>query len=175
MVTVMDSIRQHGPLAFTSYSTVYDLKTRKLFLYNLGNFNEVVELDLATELQKKPKRYKMESLFENSPKMRNIKKMDQRKEYGTQISLNDSILNRYVGTYSPVKAPEVKFRIERTDSGLRVINPGQPDTLLYPESNTLFRTQPNPGQVSFILNDKNEVIRLVLHKQQDLFANRVNP
>lgn len=174
MTEVMHSIHQHGPGAFTSYSCVYDLKNQKMFLYNLANYDEAVEFDLKEELAKGPALHKMRSLFEDSPKLRTLKKMEQRSEYGTRIDLPETTLERYAGRYAPTVAPDKAFSIEVTDGLLRVINPGQPDALLYPESETVFRLHPNPGQVSFQIDATGAVTGLTLHRAIDLVATRVD-
>ena len=170
----MKSIHQRGPDAFTSYSTVYDLKNKKLYIYNLANYNEMITFDLIQELEKGPKLYKMKSLFKNSPPLGEIKKSEQRIDFGTRVLLDFATLDTFVGTYSPVEAVDTQFRIERTGLELQVINPGQPDAFLFPETPTVFRLYPNNGQVSFEV-DKNGVVQgLTLHKARDFKAIRVS-
>ena len=175
MTAVMSAIHQHGPGAFTTYSTVYDLKNKKMFIYNLANFDEVVEFELLEELKKGSKLHKMRALFENSPSLRELKKQEQRTEFNTAISLDATVLDRYAGTYSPVGTTDLTFRVERDGNELRVINPGQPDAVLFAESNTLFRVKPDRGQVTFTLDEDGTVEGLILHKQIDLVAKRVSP
>jgi len=173
MVAVMDSVHNRGPGAFTSYSTVYDLKKRKMFIYNLANFEEVVEFDLAAELKKGRKKYGMRSLFKNSPKLKDIKGAEQRYFWDTRVTLSASTLDKYVGTYAPNEAPDVKIRVERDGEELRVINPGQPAAILYSETENVFRLKPDRGQVTFNVDADGAVTGMTLHKQRDMHAKRV--
>ncbi|MCP5052594.1 MAG: hypothetical protein GY940_35830 [bacterium] len=47
----------------TLYSNIYDLKNKKVYLYNFHNFQEVLIIDLAKELKKERKSYKIPDLF----------------------------------------------------------------------------------------------------------------
>jgi len=47
----------------TLYSNIYDLKNKKVYLYNFHNFEEVVIIDLVRELKKGKKTYDIPSLF----------------------------------------------------------------------------------------------------------------
>jgi len=53
-----------GSIGQTLYSTICDLKNKKLYLYNFHYFEEVVEFDLTDELQKGDTEYKIPTLFE---------------------------------------------------------------------------------------------------------------
>jgi hypothetical protein len=174
MTAVMESVHNRGPAAFTSYSTVYDLKNKKMFIYNLANFEEVVELDVLAELAKGSKKYPMRKLFDNSPKLKDIKKGAQRSKWETRITLDSTTLDRYVGSYAPDEAPDIRLRVERENNELRVINPGQPAAHLFPETETQFRVKPDRGQVSFHLDADGTVTGFTLHKQNDQHAKRVN-
>ncbi len=174
-VAVLDAVHQHGPGAFTTYSTVYDLKARRLYLYNLANFEEAVEFDLKEKLAKGTKVHLMKTLFEHSPALDDIKRREQRVSYDTRISLDPATLDAFTGTYSPVEAPDVRFKVERAGDELRVINPGQPDAYLFPESETSFRIEPDRGTVSFDVDDSGYVTGLTLHKARDLVAVRADP
>jgi hypothetical protein len=59
---ILSATHQRGPFP-TQYSNVYDLKRRKVFLYHFHNFNEVVEIDLAAELEKGGHVFDLPSLF----------------------------------------------------------------------------------------------------------------
>jgi hypothetical protein len=54
--------RQEGN-SRTVYSNIYDLKRGTVHVYNLGNFEEVVVMDLAEELKKGQRRLDLPSLF----------------------------------------------------------------------------------------------------------------
>ena len=174
MRSELEAVKQHGPGGYTTYSCVYDLKARKLFLYNLSNFDEVLEFSLKEELARGEKLYTMRKIFDDSPRLSEVKKGNQRIEYGTRITLDSEILQRYAGRYSPEAAPDVEFRVEVDGDNLRVINPGQPDATLFPESETRFRIAPDRGQVSFDVDAGGAVTGIVLHRGADMRAIRKN-
>lgn len=169
----LHGIHQHGPAAFTSYSCIYDLKNRRLFLYNLANFDEVVELDLMAELQKGSPSYLMKKLFQHSPPLKELKSKPQRMEYATRVKVSRDDLVRLEGQYRPDIAPQITVRVEAVDGGLQVHNPGQPPAALFPESSTVFRLAPDRGQVRFHLASDGRVTGLTLHKGRDVHASRV--
>jgi SAM-dependent methyltransferase len=59
---VLERTRQEGN-SRTVYSNIYDLKQGTVHVYNLGNFEEVVVMDLAEELKKGQRRLELRSLF----------------------------------------------------------------------------------------------------------------
>lgn len=174
VTTALDAVHQRGPGGFTSYSNVFDLKSRKIHLYNLSNFEEVCELDLNEELAKgRRDALPLASLFQRSPTLSEIQAGEQRVEFGTRCVLSKETLDRYAGVYRPVTATNMEFKIERVDGVLVVHHPGQPDASLYPEGEALFRIAPDRGQVSFVLDAQQQVTGLILHKGQDLKADKV--
>ncbi len=173
VAAALESIHQHGPGAFTSYSTVYDLVAKRVFVFNLANFDEVVSFDLNEELAKKPRTLKLAKVFTNSPAITELQQAPQRQEYGTRIVLAEDLLDRYAGIYVPTIAHEVQVRVSRHKDGLRVENPNQPSAFLFPESEVLFRIAPDRGQVTFKVAADGKVEGLTLHKQIDIFAKRV--
>lgn len=178
LAQVLDGIHQRGPGAFTSYSNIFDLRNRKIYLYNLANYSEPVELDLMAELKQKTKRARpLAELFKHSPKLEELTAGEQRINCDTRIRLPDAVLDKFVGTYSPELDPNVQFRIKRGDGVLIVENPGQPDAVLFPESQTSFRVTPDRGQVTFLfrgdVDTDAQSSGLILHKARDLKAVRV--
>ena len=59
---ILAATHQEGP-ATTQYSNVYDLKARVMYLHHFHNHENVVRIDLATELQKGPRKLEIPSLF----------------------------------------------------------------------------------------------------------------
>lgn len=169
----LNGIHQHGPAAFTSYSCIYDLRQRKVYLYALADFEHVAELDLMEELATGATEYLMKDLFETEPDLKRIKAKPQRTDYGTQIRLSAAQLQRFSGTYSPLIAPEIRVQVEATDDGLRVHNPGQPPASLLPETPTVFRIAPDRGQVTFHVEPSGQIRGLTLHKGRDVYASRI--
>ena len=168
----LEAVHQHGK-GFTSYSCIYDLKLRRVSIYNLTNFDEVVTFDLSDELANGPSSHLLKNLFDDSPRLREVTSKQQRVDFGTRIKIGSRDLNRLAGVYETETNPQVTVRVEPMEDGLRVINEGQSDAILFPESETVFRISPDRGQVSFQMNEQNDVISLTLHKQIDVVAKRV--
>lgn len=174
MAAVLEAIHQEGPQAYTSYSTVYDLKERKVYVYNLANFDDVREFDLAEMLGAKRRQvFKLSKLFDNAHTLDDVTGVPQRTTWDTRVELDAATLARYAGRYSPM--PEVVVEITRDDAGgLTVTNPDQTEATLVPEGEALFRIAPDRGIVTFQLNDDGTVASLTLHKQADIVARRVD-
>lgn len=175
VASALDAVHQHGPSAFTTYSTVYDLKAGKIFVYNLADFRHPTEFDLAAELAKGRHTHRLAELFPDGPTIRDQSTRAQRTEYGTEVTLENSVLARYEGVYKPVDGPDVAIRIERDGTRLKVKAGEQPEAELFPEFDTVFRIAPDRGQVTFKLGTDGKVRELVLHKGRDLRAARVGP
>lgn len=169
----LDAVHQHGK-GFTSYSCIYELTGKRVSIYNLSNFDEVVTFDLADELNKGESSHLLKNLFKNSPALNEITSKPQRVDFDTGIKIDSVRLGRFGGLYQTETAPKLSVRVESTADGLRVINPGQSEAALFPESETRFRIAPDRGQVSFQTNEHNEVIALTLHKQVDVVAKRIS-
>ncbi len=173
MTLALEAIHQRGAGAFTAYATIYDLRARRVFVHDLANFGEAVSLDLAAELEKKPPTRRIADLFPKNDRLAALRQSPPREDYGTRVTLAAEALDRFVGTYSPVPAPEIRVRVVREGDGLRVENPGQPAARLFPESDVSFRIAPDRGTVTFRVAADGSVDGLTLHKQVDVFARRV--
>ncbi|MEO1084648.1 MAG: DUF3471 domain-containing protein [Acidobacteriota bacterium] len=167
---VLDALHQQGEY-FTTYSTIYDLKAKTVSIYNMANFDEVRTFDLAAELLKKPETYRLSKLFDESPKISDIQKLEPRRDFGTRVEVAAEVLDRYTGVYSP--APDVTVRVERDGGELRVISGPEGAARLFPESERVFRLAPDRGQVTFHVGDDGRVEGMTLHKQVDAYAARV--
>lgn len=176
VVAALDAVHQRGPHGFTTYSTVYDLKNKKVYVYNLANFETAYAFDLVEELkQRGRKRLALADLFPNGPDIASVRDAEPRTRWNTGIDLDDGQVARFEGVYQPVNAPDVTVRVERDGAGgLRVVHPGQGDATLYPESETKFRIAPDRGQVTFHVAPDGAVTGLTLHKQTDVYAKRVD-
>ncbi|MEM6793422.1 MAG: carcinine hydrolase/isopenicillin-N N-acyltransferase family protein [Acidobacteriota bacterium] len=168
----LHALRQQGEF-FTSYSTVYDLTARRVSVFNLANFDEVKTFDLREELAKGAATHRLGEIFKRSPSLSSIRSKRPRRDFATWVRLSDEQLDRLTGVYSPVVAPGVQARVLREGAGLRVVNPGQSDAELFPESESVFRMVPDRGQVSFRISPEGEVLGLTLHKEIDVYAPRV--
>ena len=59
---ILGSVHQEGKVS-TLYSSVYDLKRTQITLYHFHNFQEPVQIDLVTELEKGPHQVVLHELF----------------------------------------------------------------------------------------------------------------
>ncbi len=177
LATVLNAVHQRGPGGFTSYSNIFDLRTRKIYLFNLANYDEPVALDLQEELAKRgaAKPRPLAELFSSGPTLDDIRAGEQRTTWDTRVELTPEQLDKLVGTYSPEQDANIKIRVRREGGVLLVENPGQPVATLFPESSTSFRIAPDRGQVTFVLEDVTaaQCSGLILHKARDLKAVRV--
>ncbi|GJM27290.1 MAG: hypothetical protein DHS20C16_37050 [Phycisphaerae bacterium] len=169
---VLKRIHQRGEGAFTSYSTVYDLKAGTVHVYNLANFEEAVTIDLMAELAKGKHELPMEALFEHSPTLASIRD-DAPVKYETRIELPESQLQRFAGDYVyESDGKELPMSIAIRDAGLVLSVEGQKEAVMHPESETLFRFVKG-GQASFELATDGSVSAMVLHRNGDYRAPRV--
>jgi hypothetical protein len=176
LAAVLNAVHQRGPGGFTSYSNIFDLKNRKIYLYNLANYEEAIELDLDQELGRRATKPRpLADLFQNSPTLDDIRAGEQRSTWDTHVELTPEQLDKLVGTYSPEQDPKIKIRVSQKAGVLLVENPGQPAATLFPESSTTFRIVPDRGQVTFTFEDATaaQSSGLILHKARDLKAVRV--
>ena len=174
VAATLDALHQVGPY-FTTYSTIYDLRVGTVTIYNLANFDEAVTFELAAELRKGKKTYRLAKLFEQSPDIDDVQRASPRRDFGTRVELGREVLERYEGVYSPEK--DVRVRVLRDGGELRLITAEKPkaenEARLFPESDRLFRIAPDHGQVSFDLSPDGQVKGLILHRQVDVYAERI--
>ena len=128
-----------------------------IYLYNLANHNEVIQLSLQEELirgQTKPKA--LNDLFQSSPTLGDIRAGEQRRTWDTRVRLFDAEFEKLVGTYSPEQESSVKIQVRRGDGVLLVDNPGRPIAELFPESSSSFRISPDQGNVTFLFGQESD-------------------
>jgi len=160
----LDTIHQRGPQAFTSYSNIYDLKARKVHVFNLANYDEMITLDLAEELAKGEQRHALKDLFQHSPKLKSITSAEPR-IYDTRIDLPDDALSPFLGRYSVLDGKTI-ITIERGEDGL-LLNPGTGKSAhLLPESDSTFRIAEG-GQITFTRSAAGEVDGFVMYRNGD--------
>ena len=61
--SILSAVHQEGASVNTVYSNIFDLKKRIIYLYHSHQFNEVVQLNVSSELAKAPSRIRIEDLF----------------------------------------------------------------------------------------------------------------
>lgn len=167
----LNAVHQEGK-GFTSYSTIYDLKKKRLIVYNLSNFEESVEFDLAKELGKGKRQIRLNSIFKKSPSIRKIKS-GNRTSFGTEVKVEVAELDNCVGHYQSADNPKIQIQIQRREDRLLVKSPGKPDAVLFPEGEGVFRIHPDRGQVSFRSAPSKKASAMVVHKQKDVILKRV--
>ena len=88
-----------------------------------------------------------------------------------KIEINPMLLDAYVGQY---KFGDIVFTISKDGSELYAQIIGQPAYPIYPESETTFFYTAADLQISFVKNDRNQVVQLILHQGgKDLVAKRI--
>jgi len=87
----------------TQYSNIYDINNRKVYLYFNHNFEQVIEIDLAEELQNGSNFYRISDLFLNTiDGNRNIPdKLMLYQNYPNPFNPADSVLLTNVRTSWP--------------------------------------------------------------------------
>ncbi len=61
--SILDAVHQEGPCANTVYSNTFDLKQGIIYLYHWHQFDEVVTIDVATEITKAASPARIRDLF----------------------------------------------------------------------------------------------------------------
>jgi hypothetical protein len=168
----LDAMHQRGREAFTSYSTVYDLKAGTVTVYNLADFSRHVTYDLAVELARGKRAYELAKVFESPGALEAIRAAEPRR-YDTEIVLATSALQRFTGTYR-VQGTPAELRIELREGALVLVPPDGREAHLYPEEPTLFRIREG-GQLRFDLGPNNQALGLWLYRFGDHRAVRVEP
>ena len=75
--------------------------------------------------------------------------------------ISDDQLKEYIGEYSINE--QIKINIATGDKVLMLTLPGRPAFEIYPESKDKFYPILLPGQVEFVRNDQNKIVKLIVH------------
>mgnify|MGYP002624180182 CR=1 FL=1 len=166
----LDAIHQEGA-ASTTYSTIYDLKRKTVRIYNLANFEDFVEFDLETELEKGRQTIELGKLFASNRTLNDLMARAPR-TYDTRITLDADHLATFAGRYRPDGATAViRIAVDGPDLSWQVDDGAI--VRLFPESSTTFRIAPDEGQVTFDIDDAGKVAGLTLHRGGDGYARRL--
>lgn len=166
----LNAIHQEGE-AFTTYSNVFDLKRRRIYLYNMGDFQHVMELDLAEELSKGARTMVLRDLFPESPTPREVKKRPQR-QFNTEIEMNEQNLNAFAGKYAI--EGELKILLNfAVEAGKLMMTIEEKVVELFPESENGFRFRDTFGTITFHRAEDGRVTGLTMHRPGDAHARRV--
>lgn len=147
-------VEGHIGSATTVYSTIYDLKTNKIYLYYFHNFAEEVVLDIDAELSKGKRNVKIESLFPENISAEDYaelkdKELRQRAEsrLARDVSVDESL--RITGDFaSSDELSNDRFSISLEDSRLFVTTSGESRFELFPESSDKFFVPALNGDIS---------------------------
>ena len=154
----------------TLYSNIYDLEKGIVFLYHFHNFENVVTIDLARELQKGKHVVRIASLFPRTFAAEQFKRVRE-SEYAEIIEkralpggLKASTLDQYVGHYkfSIAEAPDLTLEVTRDGTKLHGLITGRDKVELHPES-----------QTSFFCIVSNKITTFEFHTDDDGKATRV--
>ena len=90
----------------------------------------------------------------------------------TEVSLDESVLRRYVGQY--FLRPGAVYTVALEDGKLSVFMRGQGKSVMYPESETEFFCKARDVQVTFVLDGSGNVTEMIHHaKGRDKQAKRL--
>jgi hypothetical protein len=167
----LDAMHQCGKSAFTSYSNVFDLKSKQIHLFNLGDFNELVTLDFNEEIKKGPHTIKLQKLFKQSPDIKDIRAAAPR-AYNTEIQLPAEILARYMGTYK-VEGMDIQITIAKDGERGLTFEVNGKQAAMFPESETEFRFRESFGTVTFDAAPSGPAKGFTLHRPGDSRAIRI--
>lgn len=169
----LDAVHQQGPGGFTSYSNVFDLKQRTITLYHLTDFTSSCEFRLEEMLKNsKGERTAIASFFSEGKTREEVTAGPQRQRFDTEVPLPPEDLQALAGFYSPEGHPEIEFEV-RDQGGLQIVGPDGAVTTLFPESRSVFRMEPDRGQVAFLRDANDKVTGLELRRATDQRARRV--
>ncbi len=166
------AIHQEGEQAFTTYSNIFDPVNRKVYVYNIANYEEVIEFDLREELARGKHSAALADLFESDRTVSDIRDVPVR-QFETEVSLDPSLLQRYAGEYVTDTPPAVlEFKVD--ENGLAISSGEGKPAHLYPESDESFRIREG-GQITFDVAEDGSVRGFTLHRFGDHSAKRKGP
>lgn len=171
--TALGVMRQHGPAVFTSYSNIFEPKSRQIHLFNLGNFDEELALDLGAELAKGRRTMPLAGLFQHSPALETITAMPQT-TYDTEIRVPSETLAAFVGTYKANDADVTVVVTLDPDKGLLLAAAGQRAVGLMPESEADFRFRETFGTVTFERDASGRVSGMTMHRPGNAHLTRMD-
>ena len=156
----------------TQYSNVYDLKKGRVYLYHFQDFENVVCINLAEELDKGASEIDLPSLFPEKEKFKRFKEARakqilQKTEARRDRTFDPARLQDYVGTYSfdTGQAAKVKISMAQKGTGLFGSRAGETESIeIFPEGNdTFFRFGENGLEVYVFRRDAdNQVVAVTL-------------
>jgi hypothetical protein len=163
-------------LATTVYSTIYDLRNGKIYLYYFHNFMEEVIIDINEELKEGTRTIKIESLFpknisaEDYVDLKN-KELKQRIEsrLATNISLTEYV--KILGEYKSLDpASNDRFNIILENEKLYITENSQSKFELFPESSNKYFLPSVNGDFSLTFYKDESDNKLKVLAEHELYA-----
>lgn len=168
---VLDGIHQEGKDAFTTYSNVFEPRTRTIHLFRFADYANSVRLVLADELAKGRHKVELRDLFPKGVSIEDYRARPRR-IIPSEISLDSEKLAAFVGAYEATN-PDVRIDISLREGKLLFAANGQRAVEIFPESETAFRFRDTFGTLSFARRPDGEIEGLTLHRPRDHFARRM--
>jgi len=143
---ILSNVHVEGTMGLgtTVYSTIYDLKNGKIYLYYFHNFMEEVIFDINSELKKGARTVKIESLFPKNISAEDyvdLKNNELKHRIESRSAKNIS-LTEYIkirGSYKSIDAAsEDRFTIMLENEKLYITIDNQSKFELFPESSNIF-------------------------------------
>ncbi|MHC4598821.1 MAG: hypothetical protein ACYS47_07445, partial [Planctomycetota bacterium] len=164
--SVLAAVHQEGANP-TQYSNVYDLKNRLVYLYHFHNFENVVVLDLETELKKGAHARDIASLFPRTYaaevyRAAQEKSLKARRKAVKAVAVDPERFDALEGAYRLVTGGVLKAF--RWKDGLYLMAETSPPIRLIPRGKDRFVAVRYDGDlnVDFVTDDKGKVVALTL-------------
>jgi hypothetical protein len=160
----------------TLYSNIYDLKRRVMYLYNFHNFENVVTIDLAAELEKGKRALDLPSLFPRTFDAEVFVRDRQKQRERPVAKVDPRLYDTYAGRYElPIG---ITLAISRDGDRLFVDATGDASGYgkveMFPESETKFFVKSMNAQVTFVRGERGRVDRVIVRQDdQEMQALRL--
>ena len=177
---ILDTAHAEGP-SYTLYSNICDLTNGKIYLYHFHNFDNVVELDLATELKKGQRVIDIPTLFPISPAWTKFQREReaslQRKRDALTAPVEDpKSLDEFAGRYMVTRDDTtVHFDVSSDSGKLFVQTQDQPRMEILPSAPDCFFQMDHFGtsKITFERNASGAIEGLLVERAgQQLKADR---
>lgn len=141
----------------TAYSTIFDLRNGKIYIYNFHNFVEEVVLDIAEELTQGFRAIELNTLFPPSVSVQDFnglisREIAEKKLKRSARNISTEQFVQFGGRFVNYFDLEDNTFIEYKDKKLYLIKPDQSKVELHPESLTRFFLPLANGDFSFTFN-----------------------
>lgn len=167
-----EPVRKGG--SATMYSNVYDLRHGVIYLYHFHNYADVVEINLAQELQKGEHSVRISSLFSPSLFAYDQFAKANRIEERVEVSTDPSVFEEFIGNYQFVPLPSMSLTVTRVDDALLCRLSGFRGYQIYPEAENKYFFKVMNAQVEFVRDESGQVNSLVFTMYDNKIpANRV--